>query len=54
MQYHYRNLEKVKRGKKPGNKLKWENTKGGFFPESAIRFLDLQILKKKKYSKKLS
>ena len=27
--------------------------KGGFFPESAIRFLDLQI-SKKKYSKKLS
>ena len=27
--------------------------KGGFFPENAIRFLDLQILKKK-YSKKLS
>ena len=27
--------------------------KGGFFPESAIHFLDLQI-SKKKYSKKLS
>ena len=27
--------------------------KGGFFPESVIRFLDLQI-SKKKYSKKLS
>ena len=29
------------------------NTKGGFFSESAMRFLDLQI-SKKKYSEKLS
>ena len=30
-----------------------QQTKGGFFSESAIRFSDLQI-SKKKYSKKLS
>ena len=38
MQYHYRNLEKVKRGKKPGNKLKGENTNYTAAPENIYVF----------------